>query len=135
MLCVSGRLGIHCVVEAGFKVMAIPIPKFRNYRLATPRSAHLFLQMSLKFEFFRRHKLERAMACKRVPSYIGTESCLETPELSKLDALSAFTLGSASNFRDGMNMFYKLRETTSQSFNFPSRAVFLGQFHLSTFLP
>lgn len=52
------------------------------------------------------------MARKRVPSYIGTESCLETPELSKLDALSAFTLGSASNFRDGMNMFYKLRETT-----------------------
>lgn len=57
---------------------------------------HLFLQMSLKFEFFRRHKLERAMTHKSMPSYIGTESCLETPELSKLDALSAFTLGSAS---------------------------------------
>lgn len=33
LLCISGRLGIHCAVEAGFKVMTIPDSQVQELKL------------------------------------------------------------------------------------------------------
>lgn len=82
MLCISGWPGIHCAVEAGFKVMATVLQSsgitdlpFQG-QLTYPCKCHSVI-----------------MTHKRSVVYTGTESCLETPELSEPMLSLPITLG------------------------------------------
>lgn len=137
MLFISGWPGIHCIVEASFKVMAILLfPKFRNYSLPLQGQITYFCKCHLNLIFFPQTQIRKSCDSQGSVKYIGTESCLETPNfLSQVMYPLHWYLPLTLRIELILYTTSDKQYANPSPFDFPSSTVFFrAQFHISTFL-